>query len=68
MDEVITRNNILKYKDKAFSEEEYVVYYQPKYNQYTGMLVGAEALARWQSPEMGFGWIYYRCIRLGRHL
>ena len=54
MDEVITRNNILKYKDKAFSEEEYVVYYQPKYNQYTGMLVGAEALARWQSPEMGF--------------
>ena len=54
MSETVTRNNILKYREKAFSEEEYVVYYQPKYNQYTGMLVGAEALVRWKSPEMGF--------------
>lgn len=54
MSEMVTRNNILKYREKAFSEEEYVVYYQPKYNQYTGMLVGAEALVRWKSPEMGF--------------
>ncbi len=54
MSEATTRDSILKYKEKAFAEEEFVVYYQPKYNQYTGMLVGAEALARWISPELGF--------------
>lgn len=49
----INRNNVLKYKDKAFAENEFVVYYQPKYNQITGVL-GAEALTRWFSKEMGF--------------
>ena len=48
------RANILKYKDKAFYDDEFVVYYQPKYNQSTGVLVGAEALTRWFSKEMGF--------------
>ena len=54
MPEPITRSNVLKYKDQAFFDNEYVVYYQPKYNQSTGMLVGAEALTRWVSKEMGF--------------
>ena len=54
MSEAINRAAILKYKEKAFFDNEFVVYYQPKYNQSTGVLVGAEALARWNSKEMGF--------------
>ena len=33
--------------DRAMSEEELLVYYQPKYNPQTNELVGAEALIRW---------------------
>ena len=39
---------------KAVENEEFVVYYQPKYNPKTDELCGAEALIRWQSPELGF--------------
>ncbi|MBO5607056.1 MAG: EAL domain-containing protein [Treponema sp.] len=38
----------------ALENEEFVVYYQPKYNPGTSRLCGAEALIRWQSPEHGF--------------
>lgn len=38
---------ILKEFDKALSEEEFVIYYQPKVDSKTGQLVGAEALVRW---------------------
>ena len=34
--------------------DEYEVYYQPKYDPRTKELRGAEALIRWQSPELGF--------------
>lgn len=51
---MINRNDILKYQDKAFYDNEFVIYYQPKYNQSTGVLVGAEALTRWDSKELGF--------------
>lgn len=53
MDDVISREDILKHKDKAFFDGEFVIYYQPKYNQSTGALVGAEALTRWFSKELG---------------
>lgn len=33
--------------DRAMSEKELLVYYQPKYNPTTNELVGAEALIRW---------------------
>ena len=39
---------------KALSNEEFVVYYQPKYSPDKGELIGAEALIRWQSPDFGF--------------
>ena len=38
----------------ALNNEEFVVYYQPKYDPRTNTLRGAEALVRWISPEFGF--------------
>ncbi len=40
--------------ETAIEKEEFVVYYQPKYDPRTDTLKGAEALIRWDSPEMGF--------------
>lgn len=38
----------------ALEHEEFVVYYQPKYDPGTDKLRGAEALIRWQNDDMGF--------------
>lgn len=38
---------------KALAQQEFSVWYQPKYDLATHQLVGAEALVRWQSPELG---------------
>lgn len=38
----------------ALNNKEFLVYYQPKYDLNSGSIVGAEALVRWQSPELGF--------------
>ncbi|MCR4721590.1 MAG: bifunctional diguanylate cyclase/phosphodiesterase [Lachnospiraceae bacterium] len=39
---------------QAIENEEFKVYYQPKYDPQTDELKGAEALIRWISPEYGF--------------
>lgn len=39
---------------QAIENEEFQVYYQPKYDPQTDELKGAEALIRWISPEYGF--------------
>ena len=39
---------------RALAEQEFQVWYQPKYDLRAHALVGAEALVRWQSPELGF--------------
>ena len=39
---------------EALQKQEFVVYYQPKYDPVSGMMKGTEALIRWQSPEFGF--------------
>lgn len=38
----------------ALKENQFHVYYQPKYNLNTEKIVGAEALVRWIHPEKGF--------------
>ncbi len=37
----------------ALAEQEFVLHYQPKVNMRTGVVIGAEALIRWQHPERG---------------
>jgi diguanylate cyclase (GGDEF)-like protein/PAS domain S-box-containing protein len=38
---------------RAVEEEEFVLHYQPKVELKSGMVVGLEALIRWQDPERG---------------
>jgi len=37
----------------ALDQRQFVLYYQPQVNMYTGEVIGAEALIRWQHPERG---------------
>ncbi len=37
----------------AADRDEFVAYYQPKIDLETGMIIGAEALVRWQHPQRG---------------
>ena len=40
-------------QQRALDNEEFLVYYQPKYDPKTTKIKGAEALIRWNSPEFG---------------
>lgn len=46
-------DTVSEHQRSALEKEEFVVYYQPKYDPGTQKLKGAEALIRWQSPEFG---------------
>lgn len=39
---------------QSLMNEDFKVYYQPKYDIQTNKMIGAEALIRWQHPELGF--------------
>ena len=47
-------DRVQELQNKAVENEEFKVYYQPKYDPRTDGLKGAEALIRWDSPELGF--------------
>jgi len=48
------RQKIESNMERALENGEFQVWYQPKYDIVTRKCVGAEALVRWQSPELGF--------------
>ncbi len=47
------RHESIEHIRHALIAGEFVLYYQPKVNMRTGMVLGAEALIRWQHPERG---------------
>jgi diguanylate cyclase (GGDEF)-like protein/PAS domain S-box-containing protein len=48
-----TRHESLEHIRQAIVQQQFRLYYQPKVNMKTGVVVGAEALIRWQHPERG---------------
>lgn len=54
MNESVAGRVTLEYQlRQAIDHEEFVLYYQPKFNLASGLLTGAEALIRWNDPRTG---------------
>lgn len=51
--EIKQEQEIINDMDKALTEEQFRVYFQPKYSLETNKPAGAEALVRWYHPEKG---------------
>lgn len=51
---IVEEQFILSTMYTALEEQQFQVYYQPKYDLNSEVIVGAEALVRWIHPEKGF--------------
>lgn len=51
---LLMEQRITNEMEKALAEEQFEVYFQPKYDLLTETIAGAEALVRWNHPELGF--------------
>lgn len=51
---VIERMNMKNSIHKAIEQEEFIVYFQPQYDARKEVILGFEALVRWEHPELGF--------------
>lgn len=50
----LKQKTVERLMQKALANGEFQIWFQPKYDIRTHEIIGAEALARWQSPELGF--------------
>ncbi len=50
----LKQKKIAQIMQKALANNEFQIWLQPKYDIRTQQIIGAEALTRWQSPELGF--------------
>ena len=53
-DELLQQQQMELYMEKALAAGEFQIFLQAKYDLVTKGIYGAEALVRWQSPELGF--------------
>ena len=53
-EQVIFEQLVTEMMDDALAKDEFEVWLQPKYDIKTRHCVGAEALVRWNSPDLGF--------------
>jgi len=51
--EVVERFNLENQLRRALERKQFEVYYQPQMSLITGKIIGAEALVRWNHPELG---------------
>ncbi|HTA66090.1 MAG TPA: EAL domain-containing protein [Xanthomonadaceae bacterium] len=51
--QAVRRNEIERNLYRAFEQDEFELFYQPKFDTRDQRLVGAEALMRWRHPETG---------------
>ncbi len=50
---LLEEQSIVNDMRSAIDNRQFEVWYQPQYNHSTGVLIGAEALARWRHPKKG---------------
>jgi len=54
MTEIVFERLILESNTRqAIENDEFILYYQPQYNANTKVIIGVEALIRWQHPSLG---------------